>query len=99
MGRNVKKKSEYLLGEAIQKMLEETHLEQPYVERRIASLCNELMGPLARYILKVELREETLYVTVTSPLVRQELNMLRNEILQKLSEHIGSKYLKKIVIR
>ena len=99
MSRYSRQHSEYQIGEAIQQMLEETHLARPCLERRIVRLWNELMGPLAAFTLKVELKADTLYVTVSSPLVKQELNMLKDEILQKLHQWIDEKYLKKIVIR
>lgn len=99
MSRFVRENSEYLIGEAIQKMLEETHLARPYMERRIAQDWRELMGPLARHTVKTEWYDETFFVYVDSPIVKQELNLLREEILRKMQQSIGNKYLKKLVIR
>jgi hypothetical protein len=60
----------------------------------------ETVGPLiAQYTSKVELKGDTLYVHVLSPLVRNELQMLREEILVKMHREIDERLLKKIVIR
>ncbi len=99
MGRNVKTNSEYLIGDVLLKMLDETHLTDAYRARSIARWWNSAMGPLARYTLKVELQGDTLYVTVVSPIVKQELRLLQNEILQKLQQQAGAGYVKKLVIK
>lgn len=99
MGHISNYKNEHLISDVIQKVLKESNLERPYVEHRISRIWNELMGPLSRYILKTEFYDDVLYVTVSSPLVKQELNLLQDEILEKLHQQMDVVYLKKIVIR
>jgi hypothetical protein len=99
-GGAAKKDSEQLLGEVIQKVLTETRLARPYVERRAVMVWKETVGPLiVQCTSKVELKGDTLYVYVLSPLVRNELQMLREEILVKMHREIDERLLKKIVIR
>lgn len=98
--RYPKKDSEHLLGDVIQKVLEETRLARPYLEHRVVTVWAETVGPLiAQYTSKVELKGDTLYVRVISPLVRNELLMLKDEILLKMHREIDERRLKRIVIR
>lgn len=100
MVRYPKKDSEHLLGEVIQKMLTETNLARPYLERQVGVVWKETVGPVIdRYTQKVELKGDTLYVYMLSPLVKNELMMLRDEILMKMHRHIDERQLKKIVIK
>lgn len=98
--RYPKKDSEHLLGEVIQKMLTETHLARPYLERRVSEVWKDAVGPvIAQYTQKVELKGDTLYVYMLSPLVKNELMLLRDEILVKMHRQIDERQLRKLVIR
>ena len=98
--RYPKNDSEHLIGEVIQKVLKDTSLSRPFAERRAAMVWKETVGPLiAQYTSKVELKGDTLYVHVLSPLVRNELQLLREEILVKMHREIDERILKRIVIR
>ena len=62
--RYPKKDAEHLLGDVIQKVLEETRLARPYLEHRVVTVWAETVGPLiAQYTSKVELKGDTLYET------------------------------------
>lgn len=81
-------------------MLTETNLARPYLERKTVAVWKELVGPaLMRYVSKVELKGDTLYVHVISPLVRNELMLLREDILYKMHREIDERQLRRIVIR
>ncbi len=98
--RYPRKDAEHLVGDVIQKMLTETNLARPYLERKAVAVWNGLVGPaLMRYISKVEFKGDTLYVHVISPLVRNELMMLREDLLYKMHKEIDERQLKKIVIK
>ena len=97
--RYPKKDSEHLLGEVIQRVLDETRLTRPYLEHRSVELWKELVGPkIMRYVSKVELRGESLYVRVVSPLVRNELLLLKEDILVRMHKEIDERKLKRIII-
>lgn len=98
--RYPKKDSEHLLGEVIRNLLNETHLARPYLERQVSVVWKEVVGPvIARYTQKVELKGDTLYVYMLSPLVKNELVLLHDEILLKMHREIDERLLKKLVIR
>ena len=98
--RYPKNESEHLLGEVISKVLEETRLARPFLERHVVKVWRDTVGPLiCRYTSLVELKGDILYVRVISPIVKNELLLLKDEILVKMHQKIDERQLKKIVIR
>ena len=58
------------------------------------------MGPIiARYTKEVIIRNQTLYVQLTSPVIRQELHMQRRELTARLNAYAGAQVIVDIVFR
>ncbi len=87
----MKKSSTQHIGLAIQQYLHESGLERPLMERQVVEMWPKLMGELvANYTRKVELKKGTLYVHLTSAPLRQELFLVRFDLIKKLNEAIGA---------
>ena len=100
MARYPRKDSEHLVGDVIQKMLDESSLARPFLERQVVAVWKDVVGPvIVQYTQKVELKGDTLYVYVLSPLVKNELMLVRDEILVKMHRQIDERKLRKLVIR
>lgn len=92
--------TEWLIEEAFLQMLEENQLKEKYVEHKIYALWEEIIGdPLMRHIIRIKLKDKKLYVYINSPIVKNELRMLRTEILEKIQLKIEKKYIKDVIIR
>jgi hypothetical protein len=60
----------------------------------------ELMKPVfTRYCGDVSVRNGTLYVEITSSVVKAELYMMRETLRQKINDHLGYEMIQKIVLR
>ena len=60
----------------------------------------QLMGNgVNHYTTSVELRGETLYVSLSSSVLREELSHGKTKIIQMLNEELGKEIIKKIVLR
>ena len=46
----------------------------------------------------LHIKNQTLYVHITSPVLRQELSMGRDRILKNLNHHVGAQVITNIVI-
>jgi hypothetical protein len=58
------------------------------------------MGPvIARYTKDLVIRNQTLYVQLTSPVLRQELHMQRRELAIRLNAYAGAQVIADIVFR
>ncbi|WP_430400336.1 DUF721 domain-containing protein [Flavobacterium sp.] len=59
-----------------------------------------LMGNgVANYTEEVELRKETLYVKLTSAVLREELMFGREKIIKMINQEIGKEVVKTLVLR
>ena len=58
------------------------------------------MGPIiARYTKDLTIRNQTLYVQLTSPVLRQELHMQRRELTARLNAYAKAQVIADIVFR
>jgi predicted nucleic acid-binding Zn ribbon protein len=79
------------LGDIIYQFLREEGLETPYNEFRLIESWPEVMGPaIASYTDQLYIRNQTLFVHLTSPALRFELSMQRQDIVNRLNAHAGS---------
>ncbi|MDR3118271.1 MAG: DUF721 domain-containing protein [Mediterranea sp.] len=86
------------IGQLIHKYLRQENLEGPLNERRLLDSWNAVMGaPIAAYTTQLHIRNQTLYVHLSSAVLRQELFMGKNQIIRKLNEHVGATVIVNIV--
>ena len=88
------------LRQVIEKFLRETPLQGKLNERRLIESWEEIMGkPVARVTNKMYIRDRILYVHLNSSVMRNELYMLKDEILEKLNQKAGEDVIKDIVFK
>lgn len=59
-----------------------------------------LLGPgIANYTLDVMLRRETLFVALSSPIVREELSYGKEKIIRMINEELQKEVVKELVLR
>jgi len=88
------------LRQAIEKFLKETPLQRKFQERRLVESWEENMGKsVARGTSKLYIRDSILYVHLNSSVLRNELFMLKDEIISKLNEQAGEVLIKDIAFK
>jgi predicted nucleic acid-binding Zn ribbon protein len=97
----MKRQNAQSLGDAIRHYLgEKQTFNRKLLENRVINSWSELMGhTVASYTSQVEIRRQKLYVTLTSSVLRHNLMLSRQEIIQKINEKIGSEVITDIVFR
>lgn len=94
------KHNEVKLKDALKGMLDFYKLKGKYQQTRIKQLWPQLMGPaVAKYTTQISVYKKTLFVTISSAPLRQELSMGCDKIKNMLNENLEEEYLEKIVIR
>jgi predicted nucleic acid-binding Zn ribbon protein len=79
------------IKELILRNLRAQGLETPLQQKRLIDLWPTVMGEMiAGYTQQVYIRNQTLYVHLSSPALRQDLSMQRREIVRRLNEQVGS---------
>lgn len=87
------------IGKLIQQFLRQESLESPLNEQRLLDAWPQLLGPAAVYTTNLYIRNQTLFVHLTSAALRQELMMGRERLVRALNEKVGATVVTNIVFR
>lgn len=87
------------IGKLIQKFLREESLESPLNEQRLLDAWPQLLGPMATYTSELFIKNEVLYVHITSAALRQELMMGRELLIRNLNKKVGATVIRNIIFR
>lgn len=97
----MRKKNTETIGDALKEFFEEnTFFKRKLAESRIIKSWPKIMGTtLASYTSNIYLRNETLYVSLKSSVLRSELIMAKELLIKKLNEHAGMHVIDDIIFR
>jgi predicted nucleic acid-binding Zn ribbon protein len=88
------------LGSAIKDYLKEEKLDGKLAELEAVNLWESLIGKqIARATSSIYIKDGILYVHLKSSIVRNELFMMRNEIMQAMNQQIGSRVVKAVILK
>lgn len=88
------------LSDVLKNYVQENNLERKLSELDLIKSWETVIGKtIARYTQNLYIRNETLFVETTSPVVRNELLMMKEEIRIRLNEVVGAELIKTIVFR
>jgi predicted nucleic acid-binding Zn ribbon protein len=88
------------LAEALKDYVKEMKLEGKLNEVGLISSWEEVVGKaISSRTSKVYIKDQVLYVHLSSSVVRNELLMLRQALKEKLNERSGSEVIKDIVLK
>lgn len=86
------------LRDAIEQMLRVYKLKRKFDETALIAAWPEMMGKaVANRTSQLFIRERKLFIRVESSVLKNELLMIRTQILDKMNERAGSKVLDEIV--
>ena len=96
----MKRKNEQSIGEILREYLKMTQLENHVFESRIAEVWQEALGDLITLETeRIHLQSGTLFVTLRSPSLKNDIMMQRTVIRTVLNEKLGGDIIKSVVIR
>jgi predicted nucleic acid-binding Zn ribbon protein len=88
------------LGEAIKDYVKEMNLEGKLNETGLINSWEEVVGKaISSRTSKIYIKDSVLYIHLSSSVVRNELMMLRQELMEKLNQKAGTVVIKDIVLR
>lgn len=88
------------IGALLRKYMREEGLETPLNEQRLINAWKEVLGPtIASYTDNLYIRNQILYVHLTSAPLRQELMMGRELLVKNLNRHVGTTVIINIIFR
>ncbi|HEX6169323.1 MAG TPA: DUF721 domain-containing protein [Chitinophagaceae bacterium] len=92
--------SEYSIGDAIEKFLEQSRIRGSIQALQIGDVWEDIMGKtIARYTDEIKIINDTLFITTHVAPLKQELIFQKEKIKLRVNEALGKKVIKEIVVR
>jgi len=92
--------NQYTLKQAINRMIETYQLRGKLTENKLIESWEQHMGKMvAKHTQKLKLDGNTLYITLDSSVLRQELSYAKEKIQEHLNKEIGRPVIQEIVLR
>lgn len=80
-----------LIADLVRQFIRLEGLETPLMQKRTVDAWDVVMGrTIARYSGDKFIRNQTLFVKILNPALRQDLSMMRAQIVRRLNEHVGA---------
>lgn len=88
------------VGEVIRRLLRQEGLETPLNEYRLVDAWKDVVGEtIARYTTNIYIKNQVLYVHLSSSVLRQELMRSRQLLVRNLNAQVGSQVIVNIIFR
>lgn len=93
----MKRKNAIPIGDLIRQYLREEGLETPLNQQRLISAWGVVLGNgILNYTADIFIKNQTLWVKITSSVIRQELSYAREQIVRRLNNHVGAQVITEI---
>ena len=89
------------IGKILESFFEDNpHLADKLAETRLIHYWNHDMSPaISRYTTDLFIKKRVLYVQLTSAVLKNELMMHREQMIEKLNNEVGRRVIEEIVFR
>ncbi|MBE0655966.1 MAG: DUF721 domain-containing protein [Bacteroidales bacterium] len=88
------------ISEIISSLLKDQGLEEKLYENRLMNSWETVLGKMiSKYTRSMYIKDRVLFVNLTSPVVKNEVMMIRDELVKRLNEKAGKNVIDKIVLR
>ncbi|MBX7141232.1 MAG: DUF721 domain-containing protein [Chitinophagales bacterium] len=96
----MKRSNDQSMKSALDEWLREARLSEKLNERRLISKWEKLFGKtIAKYSRKITVRNRTLYLTVESAPLRQEMLFNKQVMIDRINSEIAEGMIQEIVLR
>ena len=88
------------IGDMIRRFFRQNGLESPLNEYRLVHAWNDVVGPvISRYTTNLYIKNQILYVHLSSSVLREELMMGRDRLVRNLNQQVGAQVIVNIIFR
>ncbi len=88
------------ISELVMATCREEGLETPLNEYRLIQAWSQVLGPSVKsYTGDMYIKNQILYVHITSSVLRQELMMNRKNLVRRLNEHVKAQVITDIMLK
>jgi len=94
----MRKPNDITMKDAVSKLLDVYRLRRKFDETSILAVWPEIMGTaIANRTTQMYIRDKKLFIRIESSVIKNELVMVRQGIIQKLNEHAGSQVITEMI--
>lgn len=96
-----KRNNEHIsIGDALQEFVQNNKLQKGLDKVHVREVWNSQMGPaIEKYTTAIKLEKNTLYIQLSSSVLREELSYGKEKIIKMLNEELGRDLIQKLVLR
>ncbi len=88
------------LEEVLKDFVTDNNLQKGLDKVAVKDVWQNVMGPaITKYTQNIKLERDTLFVQLTSSVLREELSYGKEKILTNLNEELGKELIKKLILR
>ena len=88
------------LGDVLKEFVSKNNLEKGLDKVHVRDAWSQQMGPaIQKYTTAIKLQGTTLYVQLSSSVLREELSYGKEKIVKMLNEELGKELIEKLVLR
>lgn len=92
--------NEITLKEAISKLIDTYKLKNGLYQSKIVNEWEKIVGKaIAKYTTNIFTKDKTLFLSISSAPLRQELMMHQNKMIAIINEALGEEYIKEIIVK
>lgn len=95
-----RKNEEMKLSDLLKSFVDENKLDKGLNQVQIKEVWNNQMGPaIEKYTTGIKLKNDVLYVQLSSSVLREELSYGKEKIIRIMNEEMGKDLISKLVLR
>ena len=80
-----------MITDVLHRFMRESGLESPLNEFRILGAWHKVVGEqISKYTQELFIRNQTLFVRLTSPALKSNMMMRRQDLVQELNQEVGA---------
>lgn len=88
------------IRDILKEFLQENKLDSRFKERNLVESWEELMGKtISRATKSIYIKDRKLFVIISSSIIRNELYMLKTEIVKKLNQRVGEDIITDLILK
>lgn len=88
------------IKDVLKNFVQQNNLEKGINEVQVIDVWKKMMGPaITNYTTNITFRKDTLYVQLSSSVLRQELSYGTSKIISNLNDELGATLIQKLVLR
>jgi predicted nucleic acid-binding Zn ribbon protein len=92
--------NEQILKEVIKEFMNSFNIKDKITEVHINESWEMIMGKvISRHTINIYLKEKTLFITLDSAALRQELSYAKTKMINMLNKELGGKVIDEIILR